>query len=254
VLYQVQAPSLGVLGRRAMVRRNTLAYAEPALDRLVQALADRRTVGGRLAEIRQAAVLAYRVLALRVYLKRRGIYSAVNAHYRPRRLAHRWSTAYHLATGRLSLGALRQLPEGRDWDGTVWYQAAWDSGAPADTPASSVPALAANAAGLGSPNLNYAEEGYPPGDVRRMPNLWTVPVSRHVAGQALDLTVDWAQLGGPESEAAQTLVTRFGLTRPVSAETWHFEARRPFGPGVSPLPILGWGLARLTQKALRRQP
>src|SRR4029078_5292625 len=128
VLYQVQAPSLGVLGRRAMVRRNTLAYAEPKLDRLVEGPGARRMAGGGPAEIWQAAVLAYRVLALRVYLKRRGIYSAVNAPYRPRRLAHRWSTAYHLATGHLSLGALRQLPEGRDWDGTVWYQAAWDSG------------------------------------------------------------------------------------------------------------------------------
>lgn len=253
VLYRAGAPSRGVLGRRAIVQRNTLAYADPALNRLVDTLSDPRPWPARAAAAWEAGVLAYRVAALRLYLKRQGLNAGLNAHYRARALAHQWSTAHHLAAGQITLGALRQLPGGQDWDGTVWYEAAWDNGAPDATPAATLPGVRALAARWGAPNLNYAEEGYASADARRAPNGAAVPVSRHVAGQAIDVAVDWDTLGGAGSAAAHALVARFGLMRPVPAEPWHVEARPPLTLGVSPLRVLVWGLHHLARKARRRR-
>jgi len=170
-----------------------------------------------------AMVLRYRVSCLRLYLIRSGIGSRVYQQFRSRKTAHRWSTAYQIVHGSITLGHLRQLKNGTDQDGSTWYQREWDPGGPDEEYARVSEPIQSNAVKLGGPGLKYAEEGYGPHDPRRPPNFNSIPISKHVHGAAIDCVLSWRKLGGPWSARTEQLVARFGLQRPQPDEEWHFE-------------------------------
>lgn len=169
--------------------------------------------------------LRWRVWRLCRYLQGQGITAYMRNQFRPRPMAHRFSTAYHLVNGNITLGALRVLPAGCDQDGSQWFRPEWGVNLPDELPASFVAEIVANANVLAQIRIKYAEEGYESHDRRRLPNLADIPVSKHIQGWAIDTKVDWDALGGPWSEAACQMVARFGLTRPVPGEYWHFEMK-----------------------------
>lgn len=158
-----------------------------------------------------------------VYLEDQAIDCRITKFLRKRRTAHRWSTAHHIVNGRISIGALRRLKDGRDTDGNIWYKREWDAGHNDDASASACKLIKSNAIELGSPGTVYAEEGYAADDPARLPNLRDIPISKHIFGLAIDILVDWSKLGGPWSDHAKDVVTKFGLVRPVDHEHWHFE-------------------------------
>ena len=157
------------------------------------------------------------------YLRSRGIDCIVNAHYRSCRVAHRWSTAHSIVAGKITLEVLRQLPDGQDSDGNIWFRPEWDCDIADAMSAAVCPAIVENAVRLGPPKMAYAREGYRPLDPRRRPNAPAIPISAHVYGGAIDLNIIWAKLDGPWSNAANTLIQRFGLVRPYRDEPWHVE-------------------------------
>jgi hypothetical protein len=161
-----------------------------------------------------------------LYLERRGVYARILQQRRAPSVAHRWSTADHIVSGDILLGALRSLEDGRDRDGNQWYRSEWDPGGRGGEAANASPALTENAVRLGNRRMSYAEEGYEPNDSRRRPNGPNVPVSKHVYGLAIDCRVDWDATGGPWSDASRALIENFGLLRPVPDEHWHFELDR----------------------------
>lgn len=192
--------------------------------------------GGGLACTRAlpaALRLRLRAKAMSYHLRLRGVRCSMMLHYRDPRVAHRWSTAYAIMAGEIALATLRDLPEGRDADGNLWYRPEWEAAGAQGERAADCPDLLENAARLGPPNGNYAEEGYGPTDPRRWPNGPEVPVSRHIDGRAIDLWVDWAKLGGPWSEESLATVARFGLTRPYRHEEWHLELLEDGSPQFS---------------------
>jgi len=170
-----------------------------------------------------AALIRVRVKLMSYHLRRRGVMCTINAQFRAPALAHRWSTAHGIVTGRITMGALRTLDSGRDRDGNVWIRQQWGRELSDQTRSDACPEIVQNAIALGPATMVYAEEGYECGDPRRLPNTEDIPVSKHVGGRAVDLNVNWALLGGPWSEQSNALVTRFGLRRPVPEEPWHVE-------------------------------
>lgn len=190
--------------------------------------------------------LLYRAIAMAVYLENNDISCRITKFIRRRETAHRWSTAHHIVNGRIKIGALRALKDGRDRDGNLWYKQDWDAGYDDKESASRCELIRINAIKLGSPQTVYSEEGYEPGDPARLPNLQDIPISKHVFGLAIDALVDWSKLGGPWSAFAREVVTKFGLVRPVYDEEWHFEVN----PGtllvithyiiVPPHRVAGW--------------
>jgi hypothetical protein len=177
---------------------------------------------------------------------------------RTRQTAHVVSTAHHIyQRGGISLEDLRALPDGKDADGNVWYRKAWETvptwggwGTPRPATGGEIWQEAqANAFALakqqgedfvkepwrGPATISCAYEGYDADNEGRKPNVREVPLSNHVVGKAIDLTIDWSKLGGDWSEEANEFVASFGLIRPFSPdsetycikERWHFE----LGPG-----------------------
>ena len=181
----------------------------------------------RFDHLGDAALIRVRVKLLSYHLRRRGVMCTINAQFRPPALAHRWSTAHGIVTGRVTMGALRALDSGRDQDGNVWIRPQWGRELSDRMGSDACAQIVQNAIALGPAKMVYAEEGYEPEDPRRLPNTEDIPVSRHVGGRAIDLNVDWALLGGPWSEQSTALVTRFGLRRPVPEEPWHVELAVP---------------------------
>jgi hypothetical protein len=143
-------------------------------------------------------------------------------HYRSRKIAHLWSTAYHIASGHITLGALRKLKNGKDKDGNIWYKSDWDDVGLDNECAKISKNILENAINK-SLKINYAEEGYESDSSYRAPNLASIPVSKHVNGKAIDLYIDWPQLGGAWSSEAEKIISMFGLIRPHKQEPWHFE-------------------------------
>ena len=168
--------------------------------------------------------------------------------YREPRTAHRWSTAHHIYNDEVPIENLRALlPSGRDSDGTRWYTEEWDRAIREGGFMERLNAIgqlklnaATNAREIYTPpkflrggRVTYAEEGYGPRDPRRLPNIGTVPLSRHVSGDAIDLSrIEWDKFdGGAWGKEAKAFVNSFGLTRPFypgnpegkEAEPWHFE-------------------------------
>lgn len=170
-----------------------------------------------------ALILRRRARHLQHHLNQIEIQCQVNQHFRDRATAHRWSTAYQIGLGTISIGVLRQLPNGRDRNGTLWLHPSWDKPDLTDnTPANIVEALRAHAKDRGPKSEAYAAEGYFPGDPRRAPNLTSIPISPHIYGLAIDLRISWESFNGPWTADARELVARFALTRPIPEEPWHF--------------------------------
>jgi hypothetical protein len=144
-------------------------------------------------------------------------------HYRSKKIAHRWSTAYQITNGGITIGDLRRLKNGKDEDGNIWYKRDWDPGGPDSECAKSSRSIKDNAVKLGQAEMHYAEEGYDSNSLFRRPNLSNIPVSRHVHGKAIDFDIDWSQLGGAWCSKTRKIISKFGLIRPYEQEPWHFE-------------------------------
>jgi hypothetical protein len=202
-----------------------------------------------------AFLLLYRAKAMCLYLEEQGIHCRITKFWRKPKTAHRWSTAHHIVTGKITLERLRQLEGGQDLDGNVWYRPEWDAGYDGSVSASVCQRIRQNAVHLGPPQTVYSEEGYPPNDPARLPNLPEIPISRHVYGLAIDMMVAWDGLDGAWSDRAASLVRQFGLARPVASESWHFELDARNGSNVSPFQFARWVIqAQFRRSAIRAQP
>lgn len=177
----------------------------------------------RLHDVYTSMVLRFRITALKLYLGRSGIKCKLMQHYRSKKIAHLWSTAYHITNGSITLGDLRRLRNGKDKDGNIWYNRFWDPGGSDGECANISKSIEKNARKLGQADLHYAEEGYETDSTYRAPNLPSIPVSKHVYGKAIDFNIDWNQLGGAWSSKAEKITAQFGLIRPYRQEPWHFE-------------------------------
>jgi RHS repeat-associated protein len=156
--------------------------------------------------------------------------------------AHRYSTAYNIIEGNLSQEVLRENPI--DLDGNVWFREDWLYNDPqcvyehfrcgaTKWNASSLGVMSGNIACDNYdcyPTVNFALEGYPAGDPRRLPNNDNVPVSQHVSGLAVDITGNWSI--DPWDPRIDEIAAEYGLYRPynpsnsVFPEFWHFEGTR----------------------------
>jgi hypothetical protein len=170
-----------------------------------------------------AIIIRYRIYDLKSYLYKLGIECKLIQQYRSKKTAHRWSTAYQIVKGGVNLGDLRRLKNGMDADGNIWYEEGWDADG-SDTECAAISkSILDNAIRLGQSKMHYAEEGYESDDPRRKPNTKSIPVSRHIYGLAIDIRIDWSQLGGPWSQKAEQIISEFGFRRPHRNEEWHFE-------------------------------
>jgi peptidoglycan hydrolase-like protein with peptidoglycan-binding domain len=158
---------------------------------------------------------------------------------RNRKTAHRWSTSWNIRKGRVPLKNLQDLDDGKDLDGNQWYDAAWEEGLATDpnehlTKESLQKLWAkikANAKQYYSSDA-IAAEGYPTTDDHIKPNVHPV-VSNHVGGNAMDVSIPWRSgaavgtvailEGQTTDQAANALIARFGLSRPVPSEKWHIQ-------------------------------
>lgn len=167
--------------------------------------------------------LRIRVHLLIFHLKKNKIYCSINFHYRDKSEAHRWSTAYSIINGDINISKLRELKDGKDIDGNLWYKSEWDNNSTKDFSANLIQEIVDNAKRLGPSKIVYAEEGYSQFDTRRLPNSSGIPVSKHVTGEAIDINMNWSKFSDPWSEEANLLFSKFGLKRPFSDERWHVE-------------------------------
>lgn len=136
-------------------------------------------------------------------------------------IQYRWGSVIKLAD-------LEALPEGKDADGTKWYDKDWTEEQIKDN-AKSIRASQAIAAA-----------GYDLGDAKRAPlPLNSRPgVSRHCTGRAVDVTIPWrapgkdASTGATDVWAWEDIYKQFGLHRPLHKtlvsdaklqENWHIE-------------------------------
>jgi hypothetical protein len=199
-------------------------------------------------------ILLYRVIALIVYLENQGVNCRIIKFFRKRKTAHRWSTAYQIFDGNISIGVLRSLQDGMDIDGNVWYRPEWDPGYDDYVSGNTSELIKRNAITLGPPKIVYAEEGYDPDDPHRLPNLKDIPVSKHVYGLAIDAFIEWSKLEGPCSDTAKGIVAKFGLVRPVDNESWHIEvdSEKLFAISpyliVSPHRVFVWLINRIANR------
>lgn len=123
--------------------------------------------------------------------------------------AHQWSTAYWIQKGAIGEDRLKALPGGKDADGNLWYKEGWTK-----------KEIDANAHSIW--HGARANEGYPKGDKRRLPNTDDPDASTHCFGEAIDIKIPWRNGNGWHKEA-NDLVKQFKLQRPEADEHWHFE-------------------------------
>jgi hypothetical protein len=190
-----------------------------------------------LADHRLDQRLKHNVLRLAAHLAANNLVTGdivLNDGVRDPAIAHRWSTSWSIRHRRVPLRVLQQLQNaqgeiGVDEDGNRWYDHSWEEGLPRNRRGLLTrnglselwKRIDENALALdnrSTPNA-VAAEGYAPGDPRRLPNTYN-GVSKHVRGLAIDVTIPWRA-----GAKAGTLLTRFGLRRPVKSEPWHFELR-----------------------------
>lgn len=179
----------------------------------------------RFHDVYTSIILRNQITALKLYIGRLGINCKIMQHYRSNEIAHRWSTAYQIFNGGITLGDLRRLKNGKDEDGNIWYKRDWDPGGSDGELAKTSKSIENNAIKLGQAGMHYAEEGYEPDSPYRAPNLQNIPVSRHVHGKAIDFEIDWSQLEGAWSSKTEKIISQFGLIRPYKQEPWHFELK-----------------------------
>ena len=177
----------------------------------------------KFKNVRHASLLRYRYFKFKQELSKLGVRCELVQQYRDKKTAHKWSTAYHIINGKITVGSLRKLANGRDQDGTLWYSAKWGNGVDDYDSANSASDILENAMRKAAPNFPYAEEGYPTDSDYRLPNLSTIPVSKHVSGMAIDIDVDWDRLGGAHTKLSHQMLTLFGLQRTKDDEDWHLE-------------------------------
>lgn len=226
------------------------AYLEQAREQLLRGPTKesdaKPTASSKLSGTGLDPELERRGSAMLSYLEQRGISAVVNATVRSADKAHFFSTGYHIYYELIDLDALRQLPDGKDQDGNLWYKPEWESRLDFFTWREAT-AHAFNQVKAADPGvvtkrfkgmrtgLTCAYEGYPTGDARRLPNTDAVPVSSHVGGYAVDIDINWDHpgLGGAWSATADAMVDSFGLVRPFrpdsdtycQEEPWHFELK-----------------------------
>ena len=176
----------------------------------------------------------------------------VNQGYREPSVAHTISTANRIWTDRIPLEHLRNLSNGRDIDGNIWYKSEWEdfylkmlsfvgmiggsyvNNLQVELQAKLQAQENAKNALPGYSITSLAFEGYEANDPRRAPNTNDVPVSQHVYGQAVDLGIDWSKFGGEWSGQAKEQVTKYNLDRPITPgrfpgynpESWHVELKK----------------------------
>lgn len=177
----------------------------------------------KFKDVRCALLLRYRYIQFKKELDKLRVHCELKQQYRDRKTAHTWSTAYHIIQGKITIGSLRKLANGRDLDGTLWYSERWGNGVDDYEAANTASYILENAMKKAAPNSSYAEEGYPPDSDYRLPNLAVIPVSKHVSGMAIDVDVDWDRLGGAYTHLVHKLLTSFGLRRTKDDEAWHLE-------------------------------
>ncbi|HUQ01957.1 MAG TPA: DUF4157 domain-containing protein [Kofleriaceae bacterium] len=153
--------------------------------------------------------------------------------------AHRWCVAWEIVyNSNVTYDAVKALPGGKDADGTQWYQEGWtweevqanaraigeaDRGKPTNTAQNSK----ARAAG-----------GYEKGDPKRAPLGNGAGVSKHVYGNAIDVSIPWrapgkdASTGASDIWAWENIYAQFGLVRNLhkdvvksGAEDWHIQEK-----------------------------
>jgi len=177
----------------------------------------------KFTDVWHALLLRHRYIKFKKELCKLGVRCELKEQYRDRKKAHTWSTAYHIIKGRITMGALRKLTNGRDRDGTLWYKREWDNGADDYEAANTTFCILENAMTKAAPDFSYAEEGYPPESAYRLPNLELIPVSKHVNGLAIDIDIEWDRIGGASTQFLNNLLKSFGLKRTQKDEAWHLE-------------------------------
>lgn len=145
--------------------------------------------------------------------------------------AHRMCVAWNIQFrygSVIKLADLQALPDGKDADGTKWYDKEWTEEQIKDN-ARSIRASEAIAAA-----------GYDSGDAKRapLPISGRPGVSRHCTGRAVDVTIPWrapgkdASTGATDVWAWEDIYKQFGLHRPLHKtlvsdaklqENWHIE-------------------------------
>ena len=134
---------------------------------------------------------------------------------------------------------LQALKDGQDKDGNLWYDKAWEEGLERDKSGHLTKAaqtalwkkIDQNARAFYDSNA-VAAEGYKTTDERIKPNVHP-KVSNHISGNAMDVSIPWKEKakvgsltisnGQNDDKAANHLVQKFGLSRPVQSEKWHFQ-------------------------------
>lgn len=125
-------------------------------------------------------------------------------------IAHKWSTAWSIREGKISLNTLKELEnsageKGKDDDGNLWYKEGW-----------TMSQAKANATSIWSGA--QAAEGYPSGDTRKEPNNYS-GVTRHATGKAIDAVFPWNDTGGVKDQAALDALKSTISTKYANNET-----------------------------------
>ena len=131
-----------------------------------------------------------------------------NGGVRSPKTAHKWSTAWSIRNDKVPLQNLKELSDGKDLDGNLWY-----------VQGETMEDVKKRA--LTYWNGAQAAEGYSQRDPRKKPNTFK-GVSKHCSGEAIDATIPWKNGDGWHEEAV-AIIDRYNLERPVPKERWHFQ-------------------------------
>ena len=258
------AEQLWRTGQGSLNELGSMDYRDLELLRIYATCASNSVFDGTHPVVKARACAMINQLASENYLVSSNPSIVVSQGYRTPADAHRFSTSYHLFYGFIDSEVLGCYPI--DSDGNIWNDPATDFLYTFACSGSSTLSMPANLCsprarwsienakkGEGSNyfcgafkcGFSYAQEGYPPGDPRRLPNSDDVPVSNHVYGLAVDIVGWWSDdpddiWGLPITNIAQ----QFRLDRPfteayvneqnaqlardngrtrLQAEFWHFE-------------------------------
>jgi hypothetical protein len=154
-----------------------------------------------------------------------GMRSPAAAHY----LCVRYEIANMESNKRVTLEALKALPNGRDADGHKWYEPGWT----AEQAIQHAKDLMKKEGASGK----VAAAGYNFGNAKRapLPISGAPGVSNHCSGHAVDVDIPWRSPDDPHKVdlwAWEQIYHQFGLTRPLhrdrggsakTQESWHIE-------------------------------